>query len=94
MNLCGLRYVDDGKIEVQGNLPHLEFSDDVTPDLGPLAAPNPLDLTACEAFRRAEEARMAKDVPTDLRDLVDFRVILTFEKPVQGPLRLLGTKRR
>ena len=84
MASMGYEFVDDGWVEVRGNLPHLEYSESVAADLGPLAQPHPGDVKANEQFRREELAKMAASVPDpndlDAGDLLDFRIVATFKK--------------
>jgi len=80
----GYQFVDDGWVEVRGNLPHLEYSESVAKDLGPLAQPHPGDGKANAAFRRDELSKVAASVPDpdDLEsgDLLDFQIVATFKK--------------
>jgi hypothetical protein len=77
-----------GEVEVRGPMPHFEFSEDATPDRGPAAQPNPLDVRAMEAFERAEKARTAKkagmNVPID-----DYELVTTFERKIPGGMQTL-----
>jgi hypothetical protein len=85
------RLVNDG-FEWRGPLPHIEFSDSSTPDPGPLAAPDFRDVEASERWERAERSRKARVVGDhDDQDLVDFQIILVFERTLQGDLRPLAS---
>ena len=78
MGLMGLEYVDDGQVQVTGGLPHIEMSGDTTPDLGPLARPDPRDIQANEMFEAAEKARQGRNLGDG--GMVDFRIVATFRK--------------
>ena len=84
MASMGYQFVDDGWVEVRGNLPHLEYSESVAKDLGPLAQPHPGDVKANAAFRRDELSKVAAAVPDpddlDAGDLIDFQIVATFKK--------------
>lgn len=75
----GFEYVNDGRVEVRGPMAHIDYSEDVTVDPGPLAAPPLLDLAAQARWERAEKARQAQDV-NRTAELVDFRIVATFRK--------------
>lgn len=80
------RLVSEG-FEWRGPLPHIEFADATTPDPEPLAAPDPLDREASERWERAEKARRARVVGDHAdKDLVDFQIILVFERTLKGDL--------
>lgn len=90
--LRGFEYVNDGRVEVRGPMPHIEYSEDVSTDPGPLAAPPLLDLAAHERWERAEKARLARGGDGDggqsrVSDLVDFRIVATFRKRAQRTYR-------
>jgi hypothetical protein len=76
--------------EWRGPLPHIEFSDSADVDPGPMGAPDPRDREACARYERAEKARMAQVVGEhEEQDLVDFQIVLVFERRTHGARQLL-----
>ena len=85
------RLVNEG-FEWRGPLPHIEFSDDADPDPGPLAAPDFRDQEAMERWERAEKDRQAQVVGAHPEaDLVDFQIVLVFERTLKGDLKPLSS---
>ena len=83
------RLVHEG-FEWRGPLPHIEFSS--YDDPGPLAAPDFRDAEASERWERAEQARRARIVGEhEDQDLLDFQIILVFERTLKGDLRPLAS---
>ena len=81
--------------EWRGPLPHIDFSDSSAPDPGPLAAPDFQDRQASERWERAEKARQALVVGEhDDQDLLDFQIVLVFERTLTGDLAPLTSSIR
>jgi hypothetical protein len=87
----GYRLVSEG-FQWRGPLPHIEFSDSSIPDPGPLAAPDPRDVEASERWERAEKLRRGRVVGDHAdQDLLDFQLILVFERTQRGGLAPLAS---
>lgn len=75
-----------GDVKVSEPQPHLAFSEDASPDLGPAAAPDPRDRERYEAWDRAERARAARKAGMSV-GLVDFTLTTRFWRIMkQAPL--------
>lgn len=71
-------------------VPHIEFSDSADPDPGPLGRPDFRDAESNATYERAERARMAQVVGEhEEQDLVDFQIVLTFERRTPGARQLI-----
>lgn len=87
----GYQYVHDGRVELRGPEPHIEYSTDLTPDLGPmLQRPDPRDREATARFERAERSRAARAMP-GTEDLADFILVMTFQHRLQNTRRVSTT---
>lgn len=74
-----------GPIKISNPLPHVEFSEDSSVDLGPKAAPDPRDREAYEAWGKAEKARAAKKAGLTV-GMVDFTITTKFRRPLRKQL--------
>ncbi len=73
-------------VKVSEPLPHIAFSEDAKPDLGPADAPDPRDRERYEAWGKAELARSARKAGLNV-GMVDFTITARFwRKMKQAPL--------
>lgn len=71
-----------GPIKVSDPLPHLEFSEDASPDPGSMDRPDPKDTERYAAWDRAEKARAARKAGMSV-GMVDFTLTTTFRRKMR-----------
>lgn len=73
-------------VKISEPLPHIIFSEDAKPDLGPGDAPDPRDRERYEAWEKAEKARAARKLGLSV-GMVDFTITARFRRKMrQAPL--------
>jgi hypothetical protein len=84
MEKTGYRH-DGGVPIIEGPLEHLTISEDVSPDPGPQAMPDPRDEKAIAAWRQAEFARVSHKLTNILQEKVDYVIHANFLTQITLP---------